>query len=622
MTAKRKKPARRIGPLWFDFLAIPIGLVAGLGAVAFRGLIALFHNLLFLGQWSFYYDANAHTPASPWGPFVILVPVVGAVGVAYLVKNFAPEAKGHGVPEVIDAIYYNRGIIRPMVALIKSLASALSIGSGGSVGREGPIIQIGSTFGSTVGQLLRLPPWQRITLIAAGAGGGIAATFNTPVGGVLFAVEVMMHEVSARTLVPVAISTATATYVSRLFFGAHASFIIPVLDRSYFHLTNVWLLFAYAALGTLMGLVSVLYIKSIYGFEDFFEKRIKGNYYTRHMGGMLVVGILMYGVMLSLGHYHIEGVGYATVQDVLSGTLRAFWTLLILFGLKLLVTSLTLGSGASGGIFSPSLYMGATLGAAFGLLVTWCVPGVEKGLPGFPIAGMAGVVAGATGAAMASIVMIFEMTADYGVIIPVTLTVAFSYAVRRMLSPESIYTFKLAQRGHYVPQALHVNFVFAKRAQDLMRSPLVALPASTTLKTFATRVLEHPEESQFLVHDNDRIVGLVDREPARESLDPEHRSMTLEQVANDRFVVVAKETPLGEVLAHMYAAGVPVALVADRAGATSLAAVCGAITDRETADAMVDSMELLSDEATDRDTASDPSQHPTRRASHQNEVTR
>jgi CIC family chloride channel protein len=182
--------------------------------------------------------------------------VIGAVGVAFLVKNFAPEAKGHGVPEVMDAIYYGGGKIRPVVALVKSLASALSIGSGGSVGREGPIIQIGASFGSTMGQVLRLPPWQRITLIAGGAGAGIAATFNTPVGGVLFALEIMMHEVSARTLVPVAICTATATYIGQLFFGPHPSFVIPEMEQPYFHVSSPGVLVAYLPLGILLGLLS------------------------------------------------------------------------------------------------------------------------------------------------------------------------------------------------------------------------------------------------------------------------------------------------------------------------------------------------------------------------------
>ena len=201
--------------LRFSLLAIFTGLVAGLGAAVFRALIAFFHNLLFLGVFSLSYDANTHTPASPWGVAVILVPVLGALAVTYLVKHYAPEAKGHGVPEVIDAIYYHGGVIRPTVAVIKSLASAISIGSGGAIGREGPIIQIGAAFGSTVGQLIPLPRWQRLTLIACGAGGGIAATFNTPIGGLLFAIELILPEISSRTLIPVALATGAATYAGR-----------------------------------------------------------------------------------------------------------------------------------------------------------------------------------------------------------------------------------------------------------------------------------------------------------------------------------------------------------------------------------------------------------------------
>ncbi len=172
-----------------SLLAVLVGIVTGLGAVLFRDLIGFIHNLFFLGRLSVHYDANVFTPASPWGPLVVLVPIVGAVIVTFLVSNFAPEAKGHGVPEVMDAIYYGSGIIRPAVAVVKSLASAVAIGSGSAVGREGPIIQIGSALGSTLGQLIRMPPGQRIILVAAGAGAGIASTFNTPIGGVISRVQ-------------------------------------------------------------------------------------------------------------------------------------------------------------------------------------------------------------------------------------------------------------------------------------------------------------------------------------------------------------------------------------------------------------------------------------------------
>jgi hypothetical protein len=216
-----KEPRRRpLEPapaaLWVMVLcALAVGVIAGFGAVVFRAMIGGIHNLLFLGRFSWNYDANVHTPASPWGAWIILAPVVSAIGVAFLVKTFAPEAKGHGVPEVMDAIYHRDGRIRPIVAVIKSLASAVSIGSGGSVGREGPIIQIGAAFGSTLGQLIAMPARQRAVLIAAGGGGGIAATFNTPIGGIVFAVELMLPTTTAMSLCSVALSVVTATFIGR-----------------------------------------------------------------------------------------------------------------------------------------------------------------------------------------------------------------------------------------------------------------------------------------------------------------------------------------------------------------------------------------------------------------------
>ncbi len=581
-------------PFSFFFLSILIGIVAGLGAVAFRGLIGFFHNLLFVGEFSFIYDANIHTPVSPWGPFVILVPVLGAVGVAFLVQNFAPEAKGHGVPEVMDAIYYNGGIIRPVVAVIKSLASALSIGSGGSVGREGPIIQIGSSFGSTVGQILRMPVWQRITLIAAGTGGGIAATFNTPIGGMLFAIEITLHEISVKTLVPIAISTVTATYIGRIFFGPHPSFVIPAFETPFFHITNPLVLLTYVGLGVITGAISAVYIKSIYGFEDFFENRIRGSYFKRHMFGMLLVGIMMYLLMATLGHYYIEGVGYSTVQDVLTGHLLQLHLLLLLFILKLFATSVTLGSGASGGIFSPSLYMGATLGGGYGIIVHHLFPGLSVTPPAFAVAGMAGMVGGATGAAMAAIVMIFEMTLDYTVIIPMTITVAISYGVRKLLSRESIYTMKLVRRGHSIPESLRANLQDLKRVRDVMDSHLMAVPDSITLKEFAGVALKQTDVSWFLVEGPSGVVGVVAKEAAVGAVEASRGAMTLGEVVDKNYIVVSEDAMLVDVIDSMRSHGASVALVAVQSGALSAENVTGLLTKAHIGDIALQALDLFS----------------------------
>ncbi len=582
-------------PFSFFFLSILIGIVAGLGAVAFRGLIAFFHNLLFLGKISVLYDANIHTPPCPWGPLVILVPVVGALGVAFLVQNFAPEAKGHGVPEVMDTIYYHKGMIRPVVALVKSLASALSIGSGGSVGREGPIAQIGASFGSTVGQVLRMPTWQRIILIAAGTGGGIAATFNTPVGGVLFAIELMLHEISVKTIVPVVITTVTATYVGQIFFGPHPSFVIPSFETPYFHLDNPLLLFSYVGLGVLLGVASTIFIKSIYGFEDFFEKRIKGSYYLRHMIGMLLIGIILYILMARFGHYYVEGVGYATVQDVLTGTLLQPDLLFFLFLLKLFTTSLTLGSGASGGIFSPSLYLGATIGGAYGVILREIFPELPIDPSAFAVAGMAGVAGGATGAPVTAIVMIFEMTLNYNVIIPMTITVALSYGVRTMLSKESIYTMKLTRRGHIIPQVLQANLHHLRRAHDVMETQFLVLPASKKVDEFAQIMTKQPSLSILVVADDGKtIIGVLLKDVLLKTLMQSKETVTLGEIANKNYVAVIDQATLFEVIDKMHFQHASAALVTDSSGPTLAGKVKGLITKEQIGEATTEGIGLFS----------------------------
>ncbi|HJV65003.1 MAG TPA: chloride channel protein [Geomonas sp.] len=577
---------RPLGPLRLYLLALLIGAVASLGALFFRVLIGLFHNAFFLGQLSPYYDASIHTPASPWGAGVVLVPVVGGMGVAFLVQHFAPETKGHGVPEVMDAIYYKKGVIRPVVVLIKSLASALSIGSGASVGREGPIVQIGSAFGSTVGGLLKLPTWQRLTLIAAGAGGGIAATFNTPVGGLLFAIELLLHEISVRTVLPVTIATVTAAYFGRFFFGAHPAFVIPAFQKPDFVLTNPEVLLAFLLLGALLGVASAIYIKSIYAFEDFFERVVPRSYYLRHAVGMLASGALMYTLFLLTGAYHVEGVGYATVQQILTGSLQVGSFLILLFLLKILATSLALGSGASGGIFSPGLYVGATFGGAFGVFLHQLFPGLPIDPAAFAVAGMAGLVGGATGATVTAIVMIMEMTFDYSVVIPLTFTVAMSYGVRRFITRQSIYTLKLARRGHYIPEALYSGVHELRRARDIMDRRFVVLPASSP--TLAERT-----ESRWIVWSEEgRVEWITDRsEPQAAEFSPTAKRQAGGQPQN--FIFAREEATLVDLIARMGNREVEAAIIVRDDAATS-DGVVGIVGKKALVDAMADALEIFS----------------------------
>ena len=550
---------RGIGLLGLSLLAILVGVIGGIGAVFFRALIALIHNVAFLGQVSITFDANQFTPPGPWGPFIILVPAIGGLLVVFLVENFAPEARGHGVPEVLDAIYYKEGKIRPVVAVIKSVASAFSIGTGAAVGREGPIIQIGATFGSSLGQLMEMAPWQRITLVAAGAGAGIAATFNTPIGGVMFAIELMMPELSARTFLPVALATGTATFIGRIFLGISPAFEVPQAFYLHSEQPPIQALLLFALLGALIGLAATAFIRGLVFAEDNFPK-IK-NPYLRHFIGMTMVGLLMYGLFYYQGHYFVEGVGYASIQAILENNLTGFALLLGLFAAKLFATNVSLGSGASGGIFSPSLFMGATLGAAFGELVTIVGPvhGVDPVT--CAIIGMAAMVGGATGAAMTAVTMIFEMTRDYDIIMPIIVAVALAIGIRRLLSRENIYTVKLVSRGHVIPKAMHANMFLVRHAEEVMDRSVLVLPAETDFAAFL-RETSAGGFKHIVVTSEDRIVGVLRvNTELRLGLEGAYSGVRLGDIAQKNFTVSRAKDVVFDVVDRMWRHGASMSIV-------------------------------------------------------------
>jgi CIC family chloride channel protein len=586
MTPKRYS---RVGLFRLSLLAIVVGVVTGFGAVAFRALIGLFHNVAFLGLFKFAYDASVFTPPSPWGPLVILVPVIGGLIVTFLIVNFAPEARGHGVPEVMDAIYYKDGVIRPIVAVIKSLASALSIGTGAAVGREGPIIQIGAALGSTLGQVIRMAPWQRITLVAAGAGAGIAATFNTPIGGVLFAIELLMPELSARTFLPVALATGTATFVGRIFFGIHPAFAIPAGLLTSEHPATLPALLLFALLGALIGIAGTAFIRGLSFAEDAFEE-IK-NPYLRNIAGMSVLGILIYVLLRTAGHYFVEGVGYSTIQAILTGDLQWPALLLILFVAKLFATSLSLGSGASGGIFSPSLFMGATIGGAFGAAVAGVHPVEGVTATTGAIIGMAAMVGGGTGAAMTAVTMIFEMTRDYDLVMPSIVAVALAIGIRRLLSVENIYTIKLVGRGHFVPKAMHANMFLVRRASDVMERDVTVLPADASLDEF---LREHGAGAGFkhiVVARDNHIAGVVRINTGiRRGIEAAYSGVTIGTVAQRNFTLARENDIVFDIVQRMSRRGAAMAVVMKTGGRGRPSEVVGIISKEHIADSVADSI--------------------------------
>ena len=579
----------RIGLARLSLLAVFVGLITGAGAVLFRALIGLIHNIAFLGSFAVNYDASLFTPPSPWGAFVILVPVLGGILVTFLITNFAPEARGHGVPEVMDAIYYKEGVIRPIVALIKSLASALSIGTGAAVGREGPIIQIGAALGSTLGQLIHMAPWQRITLVAAGAGAGIAATFNTPIGGVMFAIELLLPELSARTFLPVALATGTATFIGRIFFGIHPAFAIPASLSTLEQPAALPALLLFALLGCLIGLAATAFIRGLSLAEDLFE-HIKSPY-LRNAIGMLMLGILIYALLRAAGHYYVEGVGYSTIQAILTGGLWVPTLLALLFVAKLCATSVSLGSGASGGIFSPSLFMGATIGGAFGSLVTAVHPAEGVTAATGAIIGMAAMVGGGTGAAMTAVTMIFEMTRDYDLVMPSIVAVALAIGVRRLLSPENIYTIKLVGRGHFVPKALHANMFLVRSASEVMEHDLTILPAEADFDAFLRQHATGRGFKHVVVTRGNHIVGVVRINTGlRRGLEAAYSGVTLGDVAQRNFTLARENDIVFDIVQRMARHDASMAVVTKIGGRYRPSAIVGVISKEHIADSVAESI--------------------------------
>ncbi|HKL60438.1 MAG TPA: chloride channel protein [Sphaerochaeta sp.] len=484
--------------IYLSLLCVLVGVVAAFGSIGFRFLIDFFHNLLFSGVLSF-----KHNPSlSPWGKLVILVPAVGIALANFITEKWAPEAKGHGVPEVMVAVANNGGKIRPVVALVKVFASALTIGSGGSVGKEGPIVQIGSSFGSTLGQIFKLTPRETIILVGAGAAGGISATFNAPIGGVMFALELILPEYSIMTIMPLVVSSIVSTYISTLILGTHPAFVIPqYMMVSSFELLN------YALLGLAAGLLSVAFIHLVYFVEDFFKK-IKIPSIIKALVGGTLVGCIGLISLKAFGSYYVYGVGYDFLNGILANEMHSLVMLLSLIVLKVLANTLTLGAGGSGGIFAPSLFLGAALGGSVGILANMIAPGSTGPVAAYAIVGMASVVAGVTGGVLTSIIMIFEMTRNYQIMLPLMLGAVLSHFVAKLLYKETMYTKKLTRRG--------INIQFDKRIStfkmlsvgQIMQKNIVSCSSETSVKD--TIELMHRHNLGVLpVIDDKTVLGTI-----------------------------------------------------------------------------------------------------------------
>lgn len=412
-------------------LSIIIGIVGGLGAILFRFMISFNRSLFFdvlLPLISFKYAG--------YNISVFLIPVIGGLIIGPIIYKFAKETKGHGVPEVIEAVHIKGGYIRSRVAIVKILVSSITIGSGGSAGREGPIAQIGAVFGSFIGGLLFKAKKYRRLMVSCGVAAGISATFNAPLGGALFSMEIISTHRGLVNSIPILLSAVIGDVITGIFFGLAPVFNAPVyIFKS---LSEIPLFFI---VGILFGFLSIVWIKFFYKIEDFFEF-IKFPEMLKPALGAAAVGII--GVFFF--SYGIMGVGYEDINLVMLGKLSM--NMIIILGvLKIIATSFTIGSGGSGGIFAPSLYIGAMFGTTTGLVMNQFFPVIVTEPYSFALIGMGALFAGACRAPLTSLVMIPEMTNNYHLLIPMMIVCSISYFITLFMTKDSMYFTKLVKRG-------------------------------------------------------------------------------------------------------------------------------------------------------------------------------
>ena len=506
-------------------IAIIIGILGGFSGIGIRAMIKGISELSFPGPGT----VLQNIMSNPWY-IVLLAPIVGGIIVGPIIYYFAPEAKGHGVPEVMQAILLKGGAIRARVAFIKAVASAISIGSGGSVGREGPIIQIGSSLGSMVGQFARVPAKRLKTLVGCGAAAGIAAAFNAPIAGALFAVEIILMDFAVAQFSPIVISSVMATVVSRMFEGDFAAFMVPK-----YQLASPYEMVFYFVLGAFCGLVSYGFIKSLYFTEDFFDNKFNIPEWLKPAVGGIGIGVI------GLFFPYVMGVGYDTINDALYG--KMVWELaLALIFIKIIATSITLGSGGSGGIFAPSLFMGAMMGYFFGFVVHAMFPEITATPGAYALVAMGGMVAGTTRAPITAIIIVFELTNDYKIILPLMVTCIISTILSARFSRESIYTLKLVMKNIGIKEGVETNILESIYVKDVFTEKFSSVNVSENFSKLVNNVLR-AKVSDFPVVDTEgKIRGMLCLNDLKEYLfdkDSLQNLLIAGDIANLNFETVA-----------------------------------------------------------------------------------
>ena len=537
--------------------ALIVGASAGLGAVIFRWLIQGVQTLAYEGLGEFL-EAIA--------PFHLLViPALGGAVFGPLTYLLAQETKGPGVSEVMEAVALRGGRIRPRVAIVKLLVSSICIGTGGSAGRQGPIVQIGSSLGSTVGQVLNLSDERVRTLVACGAAGGVAVTFNAPIAGSIFALEVILGQLQTVYFGAVIISAVTADVVAHALSRDLSAFVVPE-----YTLVSPWELALYTLLGGLAAVAAASFSRLLYLSQDWWDELRVPEYLKPAAGGVLlgVVGILTFKVD---GFPRVFGVGQDSVSEALLGQLTLRVALPLLF-VKMFATVLTLGSGGSGGIFGPSLFMGAMLGEAFGQIAQGFFPTITAPAGAYALVGMAAFFGGATHAPATAILILFEMTANYSIILPLMLATVMSALISNIISHESIYTRKLSRRGVHLQQGQDIDVMQGVTVGEVMTTDVVAVPLSTSLEELTSEFAGTHHHGFAVLDSAGELTGVVSiRDLERALEEGPIIGKTVADIATTEGLLVAyPQEPMGTALRRLGARDVGRLPVVERAGSRRL----------------------------------------------------
>jgi CIC family chloride channel protein len=516
-----------------SFLAAGIGLIAGCIAFLLYKLIGLFTNLAFYGHFSTAFVSARHNHLGWW---VIPIPVIGGLIVGIMAKYGSPKIKGHGIPEAMEAVLVNRSRIQPRVAILKPISAAIAIGTGGPFGAEGPIIQTGGAIGSLVGQVMHVTAAERKALLACGAAAGMSATFNTPIAGVILAIELLLFEFKSRSFIPLVVASTLATAVHMQLLGAGPMFSVAAMDFAIPRALPFYLL-----LGVICGLAAVGFTRLLYWTEDLFEKLPIDELWWPAIGA-LGLGIIGYFVP------RVLGVGYDTIGDILNANL-ALKVLVVVMIAKGIALVISLGSGTSGGLLAPMFMSSAAMGGALAIALNAIVPSAHLSAGAFALVTMGAVFGAASRATFSFIIFAFEITRDYNSVLPLMLVSVIADGIAMLLMPKaSIMTEKLARRGLRIHQDYEADVLHHTVVSETMDREAPMIAGNLRLSDLADRIARGEpgvsrHQALMVLNEQDELAGIITRGDVMRALE-ENSSMSVLEASSRNIVVTYPDETL------------------------------------------------------------------------------